>query len=74
MAALRFICKTDSKVNHHEIKNKVYFSGGAIAREKIRRDTSTDFEGEMEILCEGGTLYRDLKENGLTTACYLIEL
>ena len=74
MAALRFVCKTNNKANHYEVKNKVHFSGGAIAREKVRKDTSTEFEGEMEIVCEGGTLYRDLKENGLTTTCYIIEL
>jgi hypothetical protein len=49
-------------------------AGGAIAREKIRKDTSTEFDGEMEIVCEGGTLYRDLKDNGLTKTCYLKEL
>jgi hypothetical protein len=49
-------------------------AGGAIVREKIRKDTSTDFEGELEILCEGGTLFRDIKENGWSKTCHLLEI
>jgi len=74
MSATRFICKTTSKASHEEVRNKVFFSGGSILREKIRKDTSTEFEGEMEIVCHGGTLYRDLKENSLAESCYLVNL
>ena len=74
MGAIRFICTTDKKSSHYEIHNKVSLAGGAIVREKVRKDTSTDFEGEMEILCEGGTLYRDIKENGWSKTCYLLEV
>jgi len=74
MSAVRFICKTVTKASHEEVRNKVFLSGGSILREKIRKDTSREFEGEMEIVCEGGTLYRDLKENGLTSTCYLVNL
>jgi hypothetical protein len=56
------------------VRNKAFFSGAAIIREKIRKDTSTEFEGEMEIVCHGGTLYRDLKENSLAESCYLVNL
>jgi hypothetical protein len=49
-------------------------AGAAIVREKIRKDTSTDFEGELEILCEGGTLFRDIKENGWSKTCHLLEI
>lgn len=73
MAAIRFICTTDSKAKHDEIQNKVYLAGGAIVREKIRKDTSTDFEGEMEIVIEGGSLYREVKENGLGKTAHIIE-
>jgi len=73
MAAIRFICTTDSKAKHHEILNKVYLAGGAIVREKIRKDTSTEFEGEMEIVSEGGTLYREVKENGLGKTAHILE-
>ncbi len=73
MAAIRFICTTDSKAKHAEIQNKVYLAGGAIVREKIRKDTSTDFEGEMEIVIEGGSLYREVKENGLGKTAHIIE-
>lgn len=66
MAAIRFVCTTDSKANHYEIKNRVFLAGGAIIREKIRKDTSQDFDGEMEIVSEGGTLYREVKELGLS--------
>lgn len=73
MAAIRFICTTDSKAKHSEIQNKVYLAGGAIVREKIRKDTSTEFEGEMEIVSEGGSLYREVKENGLGKTAHIIE-
>jgi len=62
MPAIRFVCYTTDKRNHEEIKRKTYLAGGAIIREKIRKDTSTAFEGEMEIVSEGGTLYREIKE------------
>jgi hypothetical protein len=66
MAAIRFICTTDNKAKHYDIKNRAYLAGGAIVREKIRKDTSLEFDGEMEIVSEGGTLYREVKELGLT--------
>ena len=72
MPALKFTCKTNSKKNHEEIKRKTYFAGGDIVREKVRRDTSSEFDGEFEIMSEGGTLYRDVKESGLTTTITII--
>jgi hypothetical protein len=66
MAAIRFVCTTDNKAKHYDIKNRVYLAGGAILREKIRKDTSSEFESEMEIVSEGGTLYREVKELGLS--------
>jgi hypothetical protein len=66
MAAIRFVCTTDNKAKHYDIKNRAYLAGGAILREKIRKDTSSEFEGEMEIVSEGGTLYREVKELGLS--------
>ncbi len=73
MTAIKFICKTDNKAKHYEIQNRTYISGGAIIREKIRRDTSSAFDGEMEIISEGGTLYREVKELGLSTTATIIE-
>ena len=72
MAAVKFICKTNSKKNHEAIKGKVYMAGGAILREKIYRDTSSVFESEMEIVSEGGTLYRDVKENGFSISANIV--
>jgi len=72
MAAVKFICKTNNKKNHEAIKGKVYMAGGALLREKIYRDTSTTFESEMEIISEGGTLYRDVKENGLSISANIV--
>jgi len=66
MAAVKFICKTNSKKNHEAIKSKVYMAGGALLREKIYRDTSTAFESELEVISEGGTVYREVKETGLS--------
>jgi len=73
MTAIRFICKTDNKGNHDEIKNRTYLAGGSIVREKVYRDTSSIFEGEMEIVSEGGTLYREAKELNLTSKINIIE-
>jgi|JI10StandDraft_1071094.scaffolds.fasta_scaffold02230_57 hypothetical protein len=73
MAAIRFVCKTDNRKKHDEIKNRTYLAGGAIVREKIYRDTSSIFEGEMEIVSEGGTLYREAKELDLVNKINIIE-
>ena len=73
MAAVKFIWTTDNKAKHYDIQNKVYLAGGVIVREKIRRDTSSEFEGEMEIISEGSTLYREVKETGLSKTAHIIE-
>lgn len=73
MSAIRFICKTDNKAKHEEIKNRTYFAGGAIVREKVYRDTSSVFEAEMEIVSEGGTLYREAKEFDLVSKINIID-
>lgn len=73
MSAIRFICKTDNRANHEEIKNRTYLAGGAIVREKVYRDTSSVFEAEMEIVSEGGTLYREAKELDLVTKINIVE-
>ena len=72
MSAIKFVCRTIDKALHEDIKRRTYFSGGAIIREKIYRDTSTVFEGEMEIMSEGGTLYREVKEGGLSASINII--
>lgn len=73
MAAVRFICKIDNKANHEEVKRRLYLSNGAIVREKVYKDTSTHFESEMEMVSEGGTLYREVKELELSKSIYIIE-
>lgn len=73
MPAITFVCKVSSKANHEEIKRMLYSAHGAIIREKIRRDTSTEFESEMEMMSEGGTLYRQVKELGLAESIYIRE-
>jgi hypothetical protein len=73
MPAITFICKTDSKANHGEIKRRLFLAGGAIVREKVYKDTSTDFLSEMELISEGGTLYREVKELGLATTIHIKE-
>jgi hypothetical protein len=73
MAAIRFVCRTDSKEKHEEIKRRLYSARGAIVREKVYKDTSTEFESEMELLSEGGTLYREVKELGLAKSVYIKE-
>jgi hypothetical protein len=73
MAAIKFVCKVHNKANHEEIKRMLYSAHGAIIREKVYRDTSTTFESEMEMMSEGGTLYRQVKELGLADSIYIIE-
>jgi hypothetical protein len=72
MPAIRFVCKTNNKKNHEEIKNRTYLAGGSIVREKVYRDTSSQFEAEMEIVSEGGTLYREAKELELVSNIYIV--
>ena len=73
MPAIRFVCKIDNKANHEEVKRMLYSAHGAILREKIYRDTSKEFESEMEMMSEGGTLYRQVKELGLAKSIYIRE-
>lgn len=73
MAAITFVCKISNKANHEEIKRMLYLAHGAIIREKIRKDTSSGFESEMEMMSEGGTLYRQVKELGLADSIYIRE-
>jgi hypothetical protein len=73
MAAIKCICKTDSKSNHDEVKRKIYFAGGAITREKVH-ELSRSFSGELEFVSEGGTLYRDLKDSPLVTIINIVNM
>jgi hypothetical protein len=73
MAAIRFVCTTDSKTNHEEIKRRLYSARGALMREKIYKDSSSEFQSEMEMMSEGGTLYREVKELGLSKTIYIKE-
>jgi hypothetical protein len=73
MAAIKFVCKTESKAKHDEIKRRLFAARGALIREKVYRETSTEFESEMEMISEGGTLYREVKELGLSTSIYIKE-
>lgn len=72
MAAVKFICVTESKANHEEIRNLTYLAGGAILREKVRRDSAKGWEAEYEIISEGGTLFRQVKELNLATQINLV--
>jgi hypothetical protein len=71
MAAIKFFCKTDDRTKHEDIKRKLYMAGGAIIREKIK-DVKAGFEGELELISEGGTLYRMIKESDLALKVTLI--
>lgn len=72
MAAVKFTCVTETRVHHEEIKNLTYLAGGALIREKIRRDSAQGWEAELEIVSEGGTLYRQVKELNLATKINLV--
>ena len=74
MGAVRFVCSVDSKRNHEEIKRLTYLARGNVMREKIYRDKGIEFEGELEVICEGGTLYREIDELGLARSIRLVEL
>ena len=73
MPALRFVFSTDNKASHEEIKRRLYSARGALMREKVYKDTSTEFLSEMEMMSEGGTLYREVKELGLAKSIYIKE-
>ena len=72
MGAIKFICKTDNVINHYEIKNKCYLAGAAIIREKVK-DLASGFDAELEVMVEGGTLFKELKEFDLVTYIQIIE-
>jgi hypothetical protein len=73
MTAIRFVCTTDNKASHEEIKRRLYSARGALMREKVYKDTSAEFHSEMEMMSEGGTLYREVKELGLSKTIYIKE-
>jgi hypothetical protein len=73
MSAIRFICTVDNKASHEEIKRRLYSARGALMREKVYKDTSLEFLSEMEMMSEGGTLYREVKELGLAKSIYIKE-
>jgi len=75
MAAVKFVCKTNDKVKHDGIKRKLYMVGGAIIRgirEKVK-DVKSGFEGELELISEGATLYRMVKDSDLALKVTLIK-
>jgi hypothetical protein len=72
MAAVKFVCKTNDKVKHDDIKKKLYMAGGAIIREKVK-DVKSGFEGELELISEGATLYRTIKDSDLALKVTLIK-
>lgn len=72
MPAVRFVCITEDKAHHEEIKNMTYLAGGAILREKVLRDSSKGWESELDIVSEGGTLYRQVKELNLSSKINLV--
>lgn len=72
MPAVKFHCSTGNKTDHERIKNLTFLAGGALVREKVMRDGPDGWEAILEIMSEGGTLYRQVKELGLATKITLI--
>ena len=72
MAAVRFVCRAGSKAAHEEIKRRLFAARGAIVREKVYKETSTAFESEMELVSEGNTLFREVKELGLAQSLWIV--
>ena len=50
MAAIRFVCTTDNKAAHEEIKRRLYSARGALMREKVYKDTSAEFQSDKEMM------------------------
>lgn len=73
MAAIRFVCYTNNKASHDEVKRKLFFAGGAITREKVR-DLGSGYTSELEMICEGPTLYRELKDSELCVKVSLLDI
>jgi hypothetical protein len=72
MPAVRFHCVTESRASHEEIKNMLFLAGGALLREKVIRDARGEWRAELELVSEGGTLYRQVKEMKLAISCTII--
>jgi hypothetical protein len=73
MPAVRFHCVTENRALHEEIKNKLFLAGGALVREKVTKDAHGEWRAEMEMVSEGGTLYRQVKELNLAISCTIIQ-
>lgn len=73
MAAVRFQCVTDNRALHEEIKNLLFLAGGALVREKVMKDARGEWHAEMEMVSEGGTLFRQVKELKLAISCIIIQ-
>jgi hypothetical protein len=72
MPAVRFHCVTESRTSHEEIKNMLFLAGGALLREKVIKDARGEWRAELELVSEGGTLYRQVKEMKLAISCTII--
>jgi hypothetical protein len=72
MPAVKFTCATETKANHENIKNLTYLAGGQVIREKVWRDAQQVWEAELEIISEGGTLYRQVKTLNLASKINLV--
>jgi hypothetical protein len=55
------------------VKRKLFFAGGAITREKVR-DLGSGYTSELEMICEGPTLYRELKDSELCVKVSLLDI
>jgi hypothetical protein len=50
----------------------LFLAGGALLREKVIRDARGEWRAELELVSEGGTLYRQVKEMKLAISCTII--
>jgi len=68
---VKFYCTTANKPHYYKLKQKFNFQKAVLLRERVR-DLKDDFHAEFEVVSQGRTLYRDVKQSGLCKNLQLI--
>jgi len=68
---VKFIVYFNNKEDYYYIKNEVFLARATLLREKVR-ELKDEFGGEIEVVTEGGYLYKLIKQSNRYTRIYLL--
>lgn len=68
---VKFIVHFDSKADYYFIKNEVFLARATLLREKVR-ELKEGLSGEIEVVTEGGYLYKLIKQSARYTKIFLL--